>query len=296
MREFIAARRDPAQAPWYELKDYEEYAHLYRLAWSDPANRWLLSTLPSAMIFDDHDIRDDWNTSWTWRQEMEATDWWHDRVVGRPRRRTGSTSTWATSAPTTGADDPLWQRIASYDGPGELDLTEALDAAGRPRRPAPGDLPLELLARLRHPGPAGRRRLPRGPGARSPDRRSMLDDERAGLARRADAGRRRPPAGRHVAAVPAGARRCTTSSRSARRSPRAASGRLGKPVGREGPADRGPRALGGVPGGLRRRGRDGCRGRLRGQRGRAPRTVTFLSGDVHHSYVAEAWPTRRRRG
>jgi hypothetical protein len=27
-----------------------------------------------------------------------------------------------------------------------------------------------------------------------------------------------------------------------------------------------------------------------GERGRAPRTVTFLSGDVHHSYVAEARP------
>jgi hypothetical protein len=27
-----------------------------------------------------------------------------------------------------------------------------------------------------------------------------------------------------------------------------------------------------------------------GRRGRAPRTITFLSGDVHHSYVAEAWP------
>lgn len=28
----------------------------------------------------------------------------------------------------------------------------------------------------------------------------------------------------------------------------------------------------------------------RGRRGRAPRTITFLSGDVHHSYVAEARP------
>lgn len=27
-----------------------------------------------------------------------------------------------------------------------------------------------------------------------------------------------------------------------------------------------------------------------GARGAAPRTVTFLSGDVHHSYVASAWP------
>jgi hypothetical protein len=26
-----------------------------------------------------------------------------------------------------------------------------------------------------------------------------------------------------------------------------------------------------------------------GLRGRAPRSVTFLSGDVHHSYVAQAW-------
>ena len=31
----------------------------------------------------------------------------------------------------------------------------------------------------------------------------------------------------------------------------------------------------------------------RGERGRAPATVTFLSGDVHHSYVSEAFPTRR---
>lgn len=27
-----------------------------------------------------------------------------------------------------------------------------------------------------------------------------------------------------------------------------------------------------------------------GERGPAPSTVTFLSGDVHHSYVSEAWP------
>jgi len=31
----------------------------------------------------------------------------------------------------------------------------------------------------------------------------------------------------------------------------------------------------------------------RGRRGRAPRTITFLSGDVHHSYLAEARPSAR---
>jgi phosphodiesterase/alkaline phosphatase D-like protein len=75
MQEFIAARRDIDEPPGEELKDYEEYAHLYWLAWTDPEIRWLLSTLPSAMIFDDHDIRDDWNTSIAWKQKIEATTW-----------------------------------------------------------------------------------------------------------------------------------------------------------------------------------------------------------------------------
>ena len=70
MQEFIESRRDISEPPGEELKDYEEYAHLYKLAWCDPANRWLLSTVPSAMIFDDHDVRDDWNSWAAWRQDM----------------------------------------------------------------------------------------------------------------------------------------------------------------------------------------------------------------------------------
>ena len=59
--EFIRSRRDVSQPPGEEVADFEEYAHLYREAWSDPDIRWLLSTVPSAMIFDDHDVIDDWN-------------------------------------------------------------------------------------------------------------------------------------------------------------------------------------------------------------------------------------------
>ena len=128
MREFIESRRDVEQAPWDELKDYEEYAHLYKLAWVDPTNRWLLSTLPSSMIFDDHDIRDDWNTSESWRAEMERTSWWHERIVA------GLSSYWVYQhlgnlAPDERAQDEIWQKVrAAHDDEEELDLSDTLDA------------------------------------------------------------------------------------------------------------------------------------------------------------------------
>jgi PhoD-like phosphatase len=82
MRVEIAARRDPSQPPGYEVANFEEYTRLYREAWSEPSVRWLFSTVPVSMIFDDHDIRDDWNTSESWRAEMKATSWWEDRITG----------------------------------------------------------------------------------------------------------------------------------------------------------------------------------------------------------------------
>ncbi|HEY3687067.1 MAG TPA: alkaline phosphatase D family protein [Streptosporangiaceae bacterium] len=82
MRAFIRDRRDVAEPPGEEIADFAEYAHLYRLAFGDPACRWLLSTVPSLMIFDDHDIRDDWNTSRAWREEITARPWWRARITG----------------------------------------------------------------------------------------------------------------------------------------------------------------------------------------------------------------------
>jgi hypothetical protein len=34
------------------------------------------------MIFDDHDVRDDWNISAAWVEEMRALPWWEDRISG----------------------------------------------------------------------------------------------------------------------------------------------------------------------------------------------------------------------
>jgi hypothetical protein len=127
MREYIASRRSLDEPPGVELKDFDEYAHLYWLAWSDPLNGWLLSTLPSTMIFDDHDIRDDWNTSQDWHREMNAKPWWHERIVG------GLGSYWVYQhlgnlSPQELADDELWRQVAAHDGEGELDLTTEIDA------------------------------------------------------------------------------------------------------------------------------------------------------------------------
>jgi hypothetical protein len=81
MVELIKERREPGEEPATEIADFAEYAELYRLAWSEPALRWLLSTLPTAMIFDDHDLRDDWNTSENWQRRMRAQPWWRRRVT-----------------------------------------------------------------------------------------------------------------------------------------------------------------------------------------------------------------------
>ena len=79
-REFIRARRDTSLPPGEEVADYEEYTRLYWESWGDPVIRWLLSTVGVAMIFDDHDVHDDWNTSIAWLEEMRAKPWWEERI------------------------------------------------------------------------------------------------------------------------------------------------------------------------------------------------------------------------
>jgi hypothetical protein len=82
IQDFIRSRRDITRPPKGEVADFEEYTQLYYESWGDPTVRWLLSTLPSSMIFDDHDVRDDWNTSDAWRLDMQKTDWWEERITG----------------------------------------------------------------------------------------------------------------------------------------------------------------------------------------------------------------------
>jgi hypothetical protein len=119
LRAFIRSRRDPAVPPGETVGDFEEYTRLYRESWSEPYIRWLLSTVPTAMVFDDHDVHDDWNTSRDWVRTMRATGWWDDRIVG------GFMSYWiyqhvGNLAPEHLAEDDLYARVCEADEAGPL--------------------------------------------------------------------------------------------------------------------------------------------------------------------------------
>ncbi|HCT77734.1 MAG TPA: hypothetical protein DGG94_07620 [Micromonosporaceae bacterium] len=78
----------PAHYPADQVVTFAEYVELYREAWSAPEVRWLLSTVPTVMIFDDHEIMDDWNSSASWVADMHTKPWWAERT------RAGLTSYW----------------------------------------------------------------------------------------------------------------------------------------------------------------------------------------------------------
>ncbi|WP_031476323.1 alkaline phosphatase D family protein [Streptomyces bicolor] len=109
-RRWLAARRDLSEPPGNEVADYEEYTRLYYESWLDPEVRWLLSTVPSCMIFDDHDVIDDWNTSAAWLADMRATPWWRERLLS------GLMSYWVHQhlgnlSPAELATDPLYADV-----------------------------------------------------------------------------------------------------------------------------------------------------------------------------------------
>jgi hypothetical protein len=109
-REWMASRRDLSQPPGAQAADFEEYTRLYLESWGDPLVRWLLSNIPSSMIFDDHEMIDDWNTSAAWREEVTPTDWWQRRISG------GLVSYWVYQhlgnlSPNELAENATWQAI-----------------------------------------------------------------------------------------------------------------------------------------------------------------------------------------
>jgi hypothetical protein len=77
----IRWERDTTRPPFEEAGSFQEYAWLYHESWGDPLIRWLFSTVSCSMVWDDHDMHDDWNISRTWMEEMNEHDWWRKRIV-----------------------------------------------------------------------------------------------------------------------------------------------------------------------------------------------------------------------
>jgi hypothetical protein len=115
----VETRRAPDAPPGGRVVDFEEYTQLYRESWTEPTIRWLLSVLSTAMIFDDHDVHDDWNISRSWVEEMRQHEWWNDHIVA------AMMSYWiyqhlGNLAPDAHKEDDLLHRVQEADDGGPI--------------------------------------------------------------------------------------------------------------------------------------------------------------------------------
>jgi len=126
VRRFLEHRRTAGyHGPENEVVSFDEYTRLYLESWRDPEVRWLFATVPTVMIFDDHEIIDDWNTSASWREDVAREPWWHERIAG------GLASYWVYQhlgnlSPEELAADPLYAKVIAAD-----DATDLLHDFGR---------------------------------------------------------------------------------------------------------------------------------------------------------------------
>ena len=89
------------------------------------------------MIFDDHDVHDDWNISEAWVATCARQPWWEERISG------AFMAYWVYQhignlAPPELADEPLLGRVqADEDGGPRLRRSRAPRTASRPRAASP---------------------------------------------------------------------------------------------------------------------------------------------------------------
>ena len=276
----IASRRGKDGPPDDEVADFEEYTALYRESWADPALRWLLSTVSSAMIFDDHDVHDDWNISDIWIEQMRAKPWWEERVIG------AYMSYWiyqhlGNLSPARLYDDPIFCAVQEADG----DSVELVrDFACMAVRETAG-------ARWSFYRDFGRNRLivvdSRAGRVLSEGRRQMLSDaEWAWFEHCCDGDFDHLVIGTSLPVMLAAGMHHLEAWNEA-----VCDGAWGRVAARVGESVRQALDLehwGAFQGCFRRMAvllEDVAAGR----RGKAPATIVLLSGDVHHAYLAEAW-------
>src|SRR4051812_724425 len=169
-REYMRTRRDISQPPYEQVADFEEYTHLYRQSWSDPLIRWFFSTVSTAMIWDDHDVHDDWNTSEDWVEEMRSKDWWTDRIVGATMAY-WLYQHWGNLSPRELDDDDVYCAVCDAGGDAGAVLREHAFKSDRSKEGV----------RWTYCRDVGSTRIvvmdSRGGRIVEPDRREMIDDE-----------------------------------------------------------------------------------------------------------------------
>jgi hypothetical protein len=292
VRRFLRRRRaNGRHGPVDQVVTFDEYTKLYLESWRDPEVRWLLATVPSVMIFDDHEIIDDWNTSASWRADMAAKPWWAQRIG------CGLASYWVYQhlgnlSPAQIAADPLFAEVtAAGDATGVL---HAFGAGVDRHEPDGPDSPYQWSFAL----DLGRTRLVmldnRCNRVLTPGRRAMLPpgewgwfvDQAHGDYDHLVVGSSlpwlMPPAIHHVEAW----NERTADSPRPRVSGAAEQIRRAFDLEHWAAFGRSFDDLGEL---FRRLGAGGPDGRVgAGGASAAPVTISVLSGDVHHSYVAKA--------
>jgi len=273
---------DPTELHEMPVPDYEGYADLYDRAWSMPVIRWLFSMLPAAMVFDDHDIVDDWNISQDWLDDISQEDWWEEHAAG------ALMSYWVYQqlgnlSPAELADDEVFAKVCAQDDGAEVLRPFAVEAEVDTRG--------EQGVRWSHARDLGPARLvvidARNGRVLEPGERSIIDeDEMAWVEEQATDS---PPHLLLASSVPF--LTAPGFHEVERWNEGVAEGRWGRWF--KGPAEKIRRGLdlehwaafGRSFAWLERL----LRSVASGERGRAPETITMLSGDVHFHYVSRAW-------
>lgn len=276
---FARQRRDLSRPPGEAMADFEEYTRLYRESWADPAVRWLLSSVPSAMIFDDHELADDWRASREWLEDAHEQAAWDGRLAG------SLMSYWiyqhlGNLSPSELADDPLYLGLCE-DEDGHDRLREAVmadDARAGSRWSFVRELGVARLVVLDA----------RATRVLDEDGRDMFDEAEWDRVAAALAGADHLLLASSVPVVYAeGFHHIQAWSE------RVAGGAWGKAAARVAERLRRAMSLSGWPA------FEGSFDRLMellgdvgsGSAGPPPQSITILSGDVHHGYVARvAWP------
>jgi hypothetical protein len=281
-RSWLSLRRQADTPEDAQVADFEEYTRLYAESWSDPQVRWLLSTIPSSMIFDDHEMIDDWNTSAAWRREITGQDWWAGRIEG------GLVSYWVYQhlgnlSPQELAENRTWQAVQESPG----DAGPPLQAMARAADTDPRSIRWSFV---RHWGEARMVMVDSRAGRVLDEHgRRMLDDEEfawveAAMRRAADEGVEHLILGTSLPwLLPHAVHEIERWNETLNER------HLGGPVGRLSEKLRQAADLehwAAFGNSFERLGR-AVVAIARGEGGRAPATVLVLSGDVHHAYAAE---------